>query len=347
MGYVVTFGEVMLRLKPPGFERFLQSPVFEATFGGGEANVAVSLANYGLPVVFVTALPQNALGDSCVGFLKGRGVDTSRIIRAGDRLGIYFLEVGANQRPSKVIYDREGSALASLRAGSVDWRAIMAGASWFHFTGITPAISQDTADLCLEAVSVAKAMGVTVSCDYNFRKKLWRYGKKAPDIMRQLVSQVDVGIANEEDCQRALGITEEEADWHEAVGAGQVLPERYKRVCESVLSQFPNLGIQAITLRQSYSASHNGWSACLHNRSEFIVGPEYDITDVVDRVGAGDAFAAGMIYAMNEGMDDRAGLAFATAASCLKHSIEGDMNLSTLDEVRSLVTGEGSGRVQR
>ncbi len=344
---VVTFGEIMLRLKPRGFERFLQSPLFEATFGGGEANVAVSLANFGLEVAYVTVLPQNPIGDACLCYLRGQGVDTSMIVRGEGRMGIYYLEVGANQRPSKVIYDRSCSAIAIADPASMQWDQILEGASWFHITGITPALSATTAQMSLDAVRVAKEKGLTISCDYNYRKKLWKYGKSAPEVMTELVRFVDVGIANEEDCQRSLGITVEEGNWERDVESGELDPAKYKALCEKVLNAHPNLQLQAITLRESYSASHNGWSACLHNRQEFMHSRRYDIAHIVDRVGGGDAFAAGLIYGLITGMKHPEALEFAVAASCLKHSICGDENLVSVEEVQRLVRGEASGRVRR
>jgi len=344
---VVTFGEIMLRLTPPGFERLLQSPRFEATFGGGEANVAASLSRFGVPVSFVTALPANALGDACVGYLRALGVDTTRILRTGERMGIYFLEVGAEQRPSKVLYDRTGSALAELEPDRLDWEQILDGAGWFHLTGITPALSPQAAETALRAVTCAKGMGLTVSCDYNYRQKLWRYGRSAPEVMGQLVRHVDIGIANEEDCQRSLGIALEAADWEEEVEGGRLDPEKYRILCEKVLGVFPNLKLQAITLRESFSASRNGWSACLHDRQAFILSAPYELDHIVDRVGTGDAFAGGLIYALLQNRGHQEALEFATAASCLKHSIPGDVNLVTVEEVESLMCGKTSGRVQR
>lgn len=346
-GRVVTLGEIMLRLKSPGFERFFQSPQFEATFGGGEGNVALSLAQFGLDVAFVTALPKNPIGDACVRFLRGYGVNTSFIARGGERMGIYFLEAGANQRPSNVVYDRAHSAISTAVPGDFDWDAVFDGAGWFHITGITPAISASAAELSLHAVQAAKAHGLTVSCDYNFRKKLWQYGKTAPEVMRELVQYVDVGIANEEDCQRSLGVSVTEGDWEHAVESGALDTERYKALAQKMFETFPNLRYQAITLRESFSASYNGWSACLYNGEAFYVSRRYDITDIVDRVGGGDSFAAGLIYGLHTGMDDEDALNFAVAASCLKHSILGDVNLSTLDEVKRLAGGDASGRVQR
>jgi len=346
-GRVITFGEVMLRLKTPGHERFLQSPVFEATFGGGEANVAVSLAHFGVEVALVTVLPQNQISDACLAGLRGHGVDTSLVIRSGERMGIYFLETGADQRPSRVIYDRANSAIAATDPGSLDWDHIFSGASWFHLTGITPALSQSAADLSLAAVQAAKQKGLTVSCDYNYRKKLWQYGKQPPQVMAELVRHVDVGIANEEDCQHSLAINVADADWKREVESGELDPAKYRALCEKVLKVFPNLKYQAITLRESHSADRNLWSACLHNGKDFFLSARYEITDIVDRVGSGDAFAAGLIYGLMTSMDDEAALNFATAASCLKHSIPGDMNLVSVEEVRRLMRGEASGRIQR
>lgn len=344
---IVTLGEIMLRLKPPNFERFFQSPGFEATFGGGEGNVALSLAQFGKDVAFVTALPPNPIGEACIRYMRGFGINTSFIARAGERIGIYFLEAGANQRPSNVIYDRANSAISTIAVETFDWNAIFNGASWFHITGITPAISESASALALAAVQAAKEHGVTVSCDYNFRKKLWQYGKTAPEVMRELVKYVDVGIANEEDCQRSLGVSVSAGDWEHAVESGQLDTNKYKALAQKMFETFPNLKVQAITLRESISASHNGWSACLYNGTDFYVSRRYDITDIVDRVGGGDSFAAGLIYGLHSGMADEDALNFAVAASCLKHSISGDVNLVTADEVRRLSGGDASGRVQR
>ncbi len=346
-GRIVTLGEIMLRLKPPGFERFFQSPVLEATFGGGEGNVAISLAIFGLDVAFVTALPKNPIAEACLRFLRGYGVNTDFIQRSGERMGIYFLENGANQRPSKVVYDRALASISTATAASFNWDAIFAGAGWFHITGITPAISATAAELSLAAVKAARERGITVSCDYNFRKNLWKYGQPAPAVMRELVNFVDVGIANEEDCQLSLGVSLSEGDWERAVTSGELDTRRYEALAKKMLATFPNLKYQAITLRQSYSADHNGWSACLYNGREFWVSRRYDITDIVDRVGGGDAFAAGLIYGLHTGLPAADALEFGVAASCLKHSIGGDMNLATLDEVKNLMRGDASGRVQR
>ena len=339
---VVTFGEIMLRLAPPGFERFLQTPQFVATFGGGEANVAVSVAAYGLPARYVTVLPNNPITDAFVGEMRRFGVDPSGIVRGKGRFGVYFVEPGANQRPSKVVYDREYSAIALSKPGAIDWRKTLEGAGWFHVTGITPAISQGAADLAVEAAQKAREMGLTVSCDLNFRKNLWKYGKTSKEVMPELFKHVDVGIANEEDCQMALGI-HVDVD----VQSGKLAVEQYKKLTERVLEQYPNLKVMAITLRESISASHNGWSACLHDRQEFLVSRHYDITHIVDRVGGGDAFAGGLIYGLLKLPTHRDALEFAVAGSCLKHSIYGDFNRFTVDEVNSLLKSGGSGRVQR
>jgi len=347
MTTVVTLGEIMLRLKSPQLGRLFQSPLLEATFGGGEANVAVSLAHFGVEATFVTVLPRNQLGDAAIAELRRHGVDTSRIVRGGERLGIYFLESGANQRPSVVIYDRSHSSMAEAGPNTFDWDCVFAGANWFHISGITPALSQSSADLSLEAVRVARERGVTVSCDYNYRGKLWQYGKKAPEVMRELVRYVDVGIANEEDCQLSLGISVQASDEQQRV-MGEVLElERYKALCRKVCETFPNLRYQAITLRESHSASHNGWSACLFNGREVFASTKYELTHIVDRVGAGDAFAAGLIYGLATDMGDEVSLNFAVAASALKHTIPGDLNLVTLSEAHNLMSGNASGRVQR
>jgi 2-dehydro-3-deoxygluconokinase len=347
MARVVTFGEVMLRLKSPGFERLFQSPVLEATFGGAEANVAVSLANYGVDVAFATAIPANQVGDECVAELRRHGVDVRHVKRQGGRLGIYFLESGANQRPSKVTYDRAGSSISTAKAGDFDWDAILAGALWFHVTGVTPAISASAAELAIEGARRAREKGLTVSCDYNYRKNLWKYGRSASEVMRELVKQVHVGIANEEDCQKALGI-ELPGTGDAEVHGGELDREKYRAIAERVLEAFPNLTHQVITLRESRSADHNGWAACLHNRKDFLVSRKYEITDIVDRVGGGDSFGGGLIYGMlTYAGDDQRALEFATAASCLKHSILGDFNRVSVGEVEALMKGDASGRVQR
>ncbi|MBQ9252599.1 MAG: sugar kinase [Clostridia bacterium] len=344
MAKVVTFGEIMLRLKSPAYERFFQSPVLEATFGGGEANVAVSLANYGMDASFVTVLPKNDIADACIRELRGFGVNTNDIVRKEGRLGIYYLETGAVQRPSKVVYDRAGSAIAEAKAGDIDWKKVFDGATWFHLTGITPAISQGAADLSLEAVKAAKELGVHVSCDLNYRKNLWKYGKKADEVMTELVKYVDTVIANEEDFQKSLGLSAESAS---AVQEGQIDVELYKKIAASAMAKYPNIKRVAITLRESKSANHNDWSACLYNGKDFFLSRKYSITDIVDRVGGGDSFGGGLIYGLNNYDNEKDALEFAVAASCLKHTIPGDYNRVTVAEVESLMKGSGTGRVQR
>jgi 2-dehydro-3-deoxygluconokinase len=340
---VVTFGEIMLRLAPPGFERFLQSPQFVATFGGGEANVAVAVSNFGVPSRYVTFLPaNNPISDAFIGEMRRFGVDPSFIVRGKGRFGIYYVEAGANQRASKVVYDREGSSIAIAKPGDIDFGKAFEGANWFHITGITPAISQSAADLALQSVQVAREKGLQVSCDLNYRKNLWKYGKTPKEVMSELMKYVDVCIANEEDCQTALGI-ETTADVH----SGKLELDSYKKLTEDVLAAYPKLKLIAVTLRESKSASHNGWSACLNDRKEFLVSQHYEITHIVDRVGGGDSFAGGLIFGLLKYGSSKEALEFAVAASALKHSIPGDFNRFTSDEVQQLIKGGGSGRVQR
>jgi 2-dehydro-3-deoxygluconokinase len=340
---VVTFGEIMLRLAAPGWERFLQSPRLDATFGGGEANVAVALAALGLPAAYVTVLPEkNAIADALIGELRRFGVETSKIVRGKGRLGIYFLETGANQRPSRVMYDREHSAIALAQPGAIDWAAVFEGAAWFHVTGITPAISESAAELSLEAVRVAHSLGLTVSCDLNYRKNLWNWGRKASEAMPQLAGCCDVLMANEEDVQMGLGL-EAAVD----TGSGSLDARQYETLAGRVLTAYPNVRQVAITLRESKSASHNDWSACLKDRGSFLVSQRYEITHIVDRVGTGDSFAAGLIYGLLKLGSAQEALEFAAALGCLKHSIPGDFSRTTVEEVEALFEGGGSGRVQR
>lgn len=333
----------MLRLSPPGFERILQSPMFQATFGGGEANVAVSIAQLGAKSRFLTVLPEaNAIAEGLTGDLRRFGVDVDRVVYGPGRMGLYFVEAGANQRPSKVLYDRQGSAIALAKPGSINWKTALEGATWFHITGITPAISETAAELSIEALDAAKELGIQTSCDLNYRKNLWRWGRSATDVMPELLKRTDVCIANEEDCQKSINI-HVDID----VESGSLEREKYEELADRVLSTYPNLKALAITLRESKSASHNGWSACLHTGSQFFLSKQYEITHIVDRVGAGDSFAAGLIYGMNKGKEPGEALDFAVASSCLKHSIPGDFNRFSEAEVNALVTGGGSGRVQR
>jgi 2-dehydro-3-deoxygluconokinase len=341
---VITFGEIMMRLSPPGFQRFGQARTFDVTFGGGEANVAVSLAQYGVPADFVTCLPANELGDACVSYLKSFGVGTSKIVRRGNRMGIYFLENGAVQRASKVIYDRDDSSIATIEKGMVNWDGVFEDADWFHWTGITPAIGRGLCDVCLEGILNARDKGLRISCDLNYRAKLWKWGKKAGEVMPELVRHCDIAIGNEEDAERVFGIKAPDTD----VTAGKIDAEKYRFVVEQLKSRFPNLKMIAITLRGSLSATHNTWSGILYDGKHLHVGPLFDITDIVDRVGGGDAFAGGLIYGLRAyGNDLQRALHFAVAASCLKHSIFGDFNMVTVDEVEKIMSGDTSGRVSR
>jgi 2-dehydro-3-deoxygluconokinase len=342
MKKIATFGEIMIRLSPPGAEKLFQSPLLSARFGGGEANVAVSLALFGHSVRYISVLPANDIGEAAVHDLRKYGIETNFILRQGKRLGLYFAETGANQRPSKVIYDREHAAIAEAKPGDIDWNAALEGVEWLHTTGITPAISASAAELTLEAVKKAREKKISVSIDFNYRGKLWKYGKSAPEVMREIVRYADLGIGNEEDCQKSLGL-KAPAD----VEAGKLDLSTYEKLTADVHQAFPNLSRVAITLRESLSADHNTWSACLRNKKVFLAATKYEITDIVDRIGGGDAFAAGLIHGLDLFPDDASALEFAVAASCLKHSIPGDFNLATEKDVLALVKGEKSGRVQR
>lgn len=343
MNKIVTFGEIMLRLKSSGHERLFQSPKLEATFGGGEANVAVSLSLFGKETSFVTVLPENAVGEAAVAELKKYGVDTSFIKKTKGRLGIYFLENGSQQRASVVIYDREESCISKVKPGDFDWKAIFKDAAWFHITGITPALSQGAANTALEAMKYAKEAGITVSMDLNFRKKLWNYGKKAPDVMRSLTAYTDIVIANEEDIQMCLGIQAHAID----VSKGYVAAEDYKALTAQVKKEFPNVSIVAVTLRESISADKNGWAAVMSGKTGFYTSKRYLLEDIVDRVGGGDSFSAGLIFGLLEFQNEQEALEYAAAASCLKHSVSGDFNLVRRNEVEALAKGDSSGRVQR
>lgn len=340
MKRVVTFGEVMLRLAPEGYYRFLQADSFGATFGGGEANVAVSLANYGIDAAFVTKLPSHEIGQMAVNSLRKYGVDTSRIVRGGDRVGIYFLEKGASQRPSKVIYDRAHSAISEATSADFKWDEIFEGADWFHFTGITPALGDNVAEICLEAVKSAKKHGLKVSCDLNYRKKLWTR-EKAGKVMAELMPYVDVCIANEEDAADVFGIKAADTD----VTKGEVNHEGYKDVAKQLKERF-GFEYVAITLRGSISANDNDWAAMLYDGENYCFSKQYRM-HIVDRVGGGDSFGGGLIYAMLNGYSSQETIEFAVAASCLKHSVEGDYNMMSVSEVKNLAGGDSSGRVQR
>ena len=345
MAIVITFGEIMLRLSTPGYLRFSQSRQFDATFGGGEANVAVSLANYGVDVEFVTRVPDNDIARSCLRDLRSYGVGTKHIITGGDRLGIYFLETGAVARPSKVVYDRAGSSIAAIEPGMIDWDEVFKGADWFHWTGITPAISQGAADVCLEAVKAARRLGLTVSCDLNYRKNLWKYGKKASEVMPALVEGCDIILGNEEDADKVFGIKPEGFDV-EGTG-GRIDQQRCRSVGGQLMARFPQAKKVIITLRGSINANHNTWGGVLWDGTTLYESRRYDITHIVDRVGGGDSFMGGLIYGLLSYGDDRKALDFAVAASCLKHTIFGDYNQVTVAEVEKLMAGDGSGRVSR
>lgn len=342
---VVTFGEIMLRLATPDNLRFAQSTTLSATYGGGEANVAVSLANYGVETDFVTRLPENDIAAACVGELRKWGVGTSNIVYGGERLGIYFLETGAIARPSKVVYDRAHSSISTIERGMVDWERVFEGADWFHFTGITPAISASAAEVCLEACQVANRMGVTVSCDLNYRKNLWKYGKTASEVMPALVECCDVILGNEEDAEKVFGIKPEGFDV--AATEGKVEQSAFESVCRQIMARFPRAKKVIITLRGSINANHNTWGGVLFNGKTLYSSPRYDLTHIVDRVGGGDSFMGGLIYGLREYKDDERALRFAVAASALKHTIYGDFNLVTVAEVENLMRGDGSGRVAR
>ncbi|MBE6701221.1 MAG: sugar kinase [Ruminococcaceae bacterium] len=340
MKKIVTFGEIMLRLAPEGYYRFLQADTFGATFGGGEANVAVSLSNYGMDAAFVTKLPTHDIGQAAVNSLRRYGVDTSKITRGGDRVGIYYLEKGASQRPSKVIYDRAGSAIATAKPEDFNWAEIFKGVDWFHFTGITPALGDDIAEICLEACKEAKKQGVQISCDLNYRKKLWSR-EKAGEVMGKLMPFVDVCIANEEDAGDVFGIKAAHTD----ITGGKINEEGYKDVAKQLADRFGFKKV-AITLRSSISANDNKWAAMLYENGEYYFSKSY-LMHIVDRVGGGDSFGAGLIYATLSDMKPQEIIEFAVAASCLKHSIEGDFNMVTVPEVMQLAGGDGSGRVVR
>ncbi len=341
---VVTFGEIMLRLATPDFLRIAQATEFDVTFGGGEANVAVSVANYGIAASFVSALPKNDLGDYAITTLRTHNVDTSLIVRGGDRIGIYYLESGAVSRGSKVIYDRANSSFANLKKGSIDWNKVFEGVTWFHWTGITPAVSEGAADACLEACEVAAKKGITISTDLNYRNKLWKWGKPAGAVMEKLVAHCDIILGNEEDADMVFGIKPEGVD----VKSGHVEAAAYESVGKQLMAKFPKAKKIIITLRGSINASHNSWSGVLWDGKKLIEAPTYQITHIVDRVGGGDSFMGGLIYGLITYPDnDQKALDFAVAASCLKHTIKGDFNRVTVDEVEKLMTGDGSGRVSR
>lgn len=343
---IVTFGEIMLRLATPGYLRFNQATEYSATFGGGEANVAVSLANYGMDTEFVTRLPHNDIARACEMELRKYGVGTRHIAYGGERLGIYFLETGAVARASKVVYDRAHSAIADIQPGMIDWEEVFHDASWFHWTGITPAISEGAAAVCLEAVQTAGRMGVTVSCDLNYRKNLWKYGKTASEVMPDLVAGSDIILGNEEDCEKVFGIRPEGFDATQT--NGEVNAAEFESVCRQMQQRFPRAKKVIITLRGAINANHNTWGGVLYSEGKLYSSRRYDITHIVDRVGGGDSFMGGLIYGLLSYPDDaQKALDFAVAASCLKHTVYGDFNQVTVEEVEKLMAGDASGRVSR
>ena len=343
---IITFGEIMLRLSTPGHLRFCQSDTYAATFGGGEANVAVSLANFGLETEFITRLPKNDIANACLMELRKHGVGTRHILYGGDRLGIYFLETGAVARASKVVYDRAHSAISEIEPGMIDWKTVFNGASWFHWTGITPAISQGAAEVCLEAIKAANELGITVSCDLNFRKNLWKYGKSAAEVMPELVAGCDIILGNEEDCEKVFGIRPENFDVTHT--NGEVDASGFDSVSRQKKNRFPRARKVIITLRGAINANHNTWGGVLLSDNRLYESKRYDITHIVDRVGGGDSFMGGLIYGLNRyPEDDQKALDFAVAASCLKHTIYGDFNLVSVEEVEKLMAGDASGRVSR
>jgi 2-dehydro-3-deoxygluconokinase len=344
MKRIVTFGEIMLRLSPPGYKRFSQTYSFDAVYGGGESNVAVSLANYGMDAAFVSRIPSSDIGECAVMELRKRGVDTRHILREGERLGIYFLETGAVSRGSKVVYDRAHSGMSTISAGMIDWEKVLKGADWFHWTGITPALSQGAADACLEAIQMANKLGVTVSTDLNYRKKLWKYGKQPGEVMPDLVAGCDIILGNEEDAEKHFGLHPDGVD---VTHGGSVDADSYLSVLQQLMKMFPRAKKVITTLRGSISASHNSWSGVLWDGKKLFKAPTYQITDIVDRVGGGDSFMAGLIYGLLTYDNDQDALNYAVAASCLKHTIKGDANLVTVDEVEKLMQGDASGRVSR
>ena len=346
MNKVVTFGEIMLRLSPPNFLRFSQTNSFDVVYGGGESNVAVSLANYGIDVDFVSRLPENDMGDCALMELRKHGVSTKNILRGGSRLGIYFLETGAVNRGSKVVYDRAHSAMAEIEAGMVDWKEVFKGANWFHWTGITPAISQGAADACLEAVKAASVLGLTISTDLNYRQKLWNYDGDRETIMTELTSYCDIILGNEEDAEKHFGIKPEGLDI--TTQGHEVKADAFLSVCQQMMKKFSKAKKVITTLRGSISASHNTWAGVLYDGKTMFESPQYQITDIVDRVGGGDSFMGGLIYGLLKYPEnDQNALNFAVAASCLKHTIKGDANLVSVEEVKKIMGGDTSGRVAR
>lgn len=345
MAKVVTFGEIMVRLGAPDYLKLIQANRFEVSYAGAEANVAVSLANYGIETDYITFLPDNPIAERCIMDLRGHKVGVDHIQRTGKRMGILYLETGSNARPSKVYYDREDSSIATVEPGSIDWKEILNGADWFHWTGITPALSANAAAECLKAIKTANELGVTVSCDINYRGNLWKYGKIAAEVMPEMVAGSDIILGNEEDCEKVFGIKPKDFDASKT--NGNIDQNGFLSVCQQMMERFPRCKKMVVTLRGAINANHNVWSGILFNGDELLISKRYDITDIVDRVGGGDSFMGGLIFGLLHYQDDRKALEFATAASCLKHTLKGDYNWVTINEVENLMNGDASGRVKR
>lgn len=345
MAKIVTFGEIMVRLSAQDHLKLIQSNTFEVSYAGAEANVAVSLANYGMQTDYITCLPDNPIAERCIMELRGHRVGVNHIQRSGKRMGILYLETGSNARPSKVYYDREGSSISTLIEGSINWKDILKDANWFHWTGITPAISENAAKECLKAIKIANELNITVSCDINYRSNLWRYGKTASEVLPELVSFSDIILGNEEDCEKVFGIKPKNFDV--ANTSGKINQNIFISVCQQMMQRFPRCKKMVVTLRGAINANHNTWSSVLYNGQQFIESSRYDITDIVDRVGSGDSFMGGLIFGLLHYGDDKQALEFATAASCLKHTLKGDFNWVTVSEVENLISGDTSGRVKR
>lgn len=345
MKKIVTFGEIMVRLGAPDYLKLIQTNTLDVSYAGAEANVAVSLANYGMETDYVTCLPDNPIAERCIMELRGHKVGVDHIQRLGKRMGILYLETGSNARPSKVFYDRENSSFATIERGSIDWEDVLKDADWFHWTGITPALSENAAEECNKAIKTANRLGVTVSCDINYRGNLWRYGKTAAEVMPELVSGSDIILGNEEDCEKVFGIKPENFDAEKTNGS--INQRAFRSVCEQMMRQFPRCKKMVVTLRGAINANHNTWGGVLFDGKNLIESRRYDITDIVDRVGGGDSFMGGLIYGLLHYDNDKMALEFATAASCLKHTLKGDFNWVTVSEVENLMNGDISGRVKR
>lgn len=346
MKKVVTFGEIMLRLGAPDYLRLIQCSHLDMTFAGAEANVAVSLSNYGIPTDFVTRLPNNPIADKCIMELLAYRVGIDHIVRGGSRMGILYLETGSNARPSRFFYDRENSSMAMIKKGDINWKDVFKDTCWFHWTGITPALSENAAKVCLEALKEANSMGITVSCDINYRGNLWTYGKMASEVMPELVEKCDIIIGNEEDCEKVFGIKPD--NFEVSRTNGTIDQSSFESVCLQMMKKFPRCTVMAVTLRGAINANHNTWRGILCNKGEFYHSKTYDITDIVDRVGGGDSFTGALIYGLLTYHEDKQrALDFAVAASCLKHTIKGDYNIVSTQEVEALMNGDGSGRVKR